>query len=96
VSGERLAVSLKLTASRLSLTTNFMLPKRLSRKTIYKSQWINLHVDRVKMPSGKIIEEYHFIDLLTDGVVALMMNLKKEICLVKAYRYQTQKIAWEL
>lgn len=73
-----------------------MLPKRLSRKTIYESQWVNLHVDKVKMPSGKIIDEYHFIDIPSEGVMILVTNPKGEICFVKVPRYQPQTLEWEI
>ncbi|MFH1286232.1 MAG: NUDIX hydrolase [Candidatus Magasanikbacteria bacterium] len=73
-----------------------MLPKRLDRKTIYESQWINLYTDRVLMPSGKIIEKYHFLDYPNDSVVVLLTNDKNEMCFIKALRYTTQNIDWEL
>lgn len=73
-----------------------MLPKRLDRKKIYESQWINLYTDRVLMPSGKIIEKYHFLDYPNDSVVVLLTNDKDEICFIKALRYTIQQIQWEL
>lgn len=73
-----------------------MLPKRLDRKTIYESQWINLYIDKVLMPSGKIIEKYHQLYYHKEGVVVLLFNSKGEICFIKSKRYTTQKIEWEL
>lgn len=73
-----------------------MLPKRLDRKTIYESQWINLYTDRVLMPSGKIIEKYHFLDYPNISVVVLLKNKDKKICFLKSLRYTTQKVQWEL
>lgn len=73
-----------------------MLPKRLDRKTIYESKWINLFVDKVQMPSGKIIEKYHQLDYPNESVVALLLNSRNEICFIKSLRYTTQKIEWEL
>ncbi len=73
-----------------------MLPKRLDRNTIYESPWINLHVDRVLMPSGKIIEKYHLLDYPNDCVVIVLTNQNNELCFIKSLRYTTQKIQWEL
>ena len=73
-----------------------MLPKRLNRKTIYESQWINLYLDKVLMPSGEIIEKHPFLDYLFDSVVILLTNEKKEICFIRALRYTAQQIQWEL
>jgi len=73
-----------------------MLPKRLDRKPIYESQWINLYIDRVLMPSGKIIEKYHQLDYPRESITVLLVNAKNEICFIKSLRYTTQKIEWEL
>lgn len=73
-----------------------MLPKRLDRKKVYESQWINLYQDKVLMPSGKIIEKYHFLDYPSASVVVLLTNTKKELCFLKSLRYTSQKIEWEL
>lgn len=71
-------------------------PKRLERKTIYESRWINLYVDKVLMPSGKIIEAYHQLEYPYDGVVTLLHNTKNEICFIRSLRYTTQQVEWEL
>ena len=73
-----------------------MLPKRLDRKSVYESQWINLYVDRVLMPSGKIIEKYHQLDYPKDAVSAMIFNSRSEILFIKSLRYTTQKIEWEI
>lgn len=73
-----------------------MLPKRLDRKPIYESQWINLYIDKVLMPSGKIIEKYHQLDYPKESITVLLINAKSEICFIKSLRYTTQKIEWEL
>lgn len=73
-----------------------MLPQRLNRKVIYKSRWINLYVDRVVRPSGKIIERQHFLDYPYESVVVVLTNKEKKVCFLKALRYTTQRIDWEL
>lgn len=55
-----------------------MLPKKLQRKVIYKSKWINLYTDKVLMPSGKIIEKYHQLDYQKEAVVLVLENKKKK------------------
>jgi ADP-ribose pyrophosphatase len=73
-----------------------MLPKRLNRKPIYESRWINLYIDKVLMPSGKTIEKYHQLDYPMESIVVLLKNSDNKICLIKSLRYTTQKIEWEL
>lgn len=73
-----------------------MLPKRLARKTIYESNWINLHVDIVKMPSGAIIKKYHQLDYPYESIGVLLLNEKNEVCLIESLRFSTQSIEWEV
>ncbi|MDA3839504.1 MAG: NUDIX hydrolase [Patescibacteria group bacterium] len=72
------------------------LPKKLKRTVIYSSNYINLYSDKVLMASGSVIEKYHILDYPADSVVALLVNSKNNICFIKALRYSTQKIEWEL
>lgn len=71
-------------------------PKHLARKTIYQSPWVNLHLDRVKLPSGKIIEEYHTVEHVKGGVSALITNAKGEILMIQNLRYRQEKPSWEI
>ncbi|MEI7580087.1 MAG: NUDIX hydrolase [bacterium] len=73
-----------------------MIPKRISRKVLYKSKWIDLYIDKVLMPSGKIIEKYHVLDYPKESVAVLLTNKSNEICMIKTFRYTTQDISWEL
>jgi len=73
-----------------------MLPKRLDRTVIYESEWINLFTDRVLMPSGKVIEKYHFLDYPMESVVVVLVNADGAVCFVKSLRYTTQRVEWEL
>ncbi len=75
---------------------NQKMPKRLDRKVIYKSDWINLYVDKVKMPTGRIIEKYHQLDYRTEAVVALLYNELGEILMIESLRYTLNKINLEL
>ena len=38
-------------------------PVRLARTVLYESPWVNLYRDRVALPTGRILEQYHFLDL---------------------------------
>lgn len=73
-----------------------MLPKRLSRKTIYESKWVNLYADKVLFPDGRIIEEHHMLDFPKQAVAAVVENNKGEILFVHSYRYTTNSVEWEI
>ncbi len=72
------------------------LPKRLGRKAIYRSRWINLFADRVRFPSGKVIQKYHYVDHPRKSAVVVLTNGKNEIIMIRAPRYITQRMEWEL
>ena len=68
----------------------------LSRDTIYRSKWVNLFADRVIAPNGALIERYHVVDFEYAAVGCIVTNVRKEILMVKAYRYATGTHGWEL
>jgi ADP-ribose pyrophosphatase len=72
------------------------LPRRISRRKIYESNWIDLYLDQVLMPSGKIISNYHMIESKFDSVVVVMTNDKQDICFIRSPRYATQEVELEL
>jgi ADP-ribose pyrophosphatase len=73
-----------------------MKPKRLSRTVIYENPWVNLYVDQVQFPGGRIIEKHHFLDFEREAVGVLVENGAGQILLVHAYRYATDTIEWEI
>jgi len=70
-------------------------PIRLSRRTVYENPWVNLFVDRVELPGGRIIEEYHVIESNMEAVSVVMENASGEVLLVRVHRYPTDRLEWE-
>ena len=73
-----------------------MMPKHLSRITIYESEWINLHVDKVKFPDGRVVDKHHHLDFPKKSVASLVENNNAELLLIQAFRYTTGTIEWEI
>ena len=73
-----------------------MKPKRLSRTVIYENPWVNLYVDKVRFPDGRIIEQHHLLDFEKEAVAALVENSEGQVLLVHVYRYTTDTIEWEI
>lgn len=73
-----------------------MKPERLSRRTIYESEWVNLHLDRVELASGEIIEEYHVVEFPRESVAALVRDDAGRILLVRIHRHVVQRTGWEV
>jgi ADP-ribose pyrophosphatase len=71
-------------------------PKRLARKIVYESSWVNLYLDRVEFPGGNIVEEHHLLDFSRQSVAAIVENDRREILFVQAYRYTTESAEWEI
>ena len=71
-------------------------PKRLSRTVIYENPWVNLYLDRVRLPAGQIVEKHHFLDFEKEAVAVLVENAQGQILLVHVYRYTTDTIEWEI
>jgi ADP-ribose pyrophosphatase len=71
-------------------------PKRLARTVIYENPWVNLYVDKVQFPGGRIIEKHHLLDFEKEGVGVVVENEQGQILLVHAYRYTTDTVEWEI
>jgi ADP-ribose pyrophosphatase len=69
-------------------------PRRLARTVIYEHPWVNLYVDRVQFPGGRIVEQHHVLDFDWPAVAALVENAEGEMLLVDAYRYTTDSVEW--
>ena len=73
-----------------------MKPQRLSRTVIYENPWVNLYVDKVRFPDGRIIEEHHLLDFEKEAVAVLVENAEGQVLMVHVYRYTTDTIEWEI
>jgi ADP-ribose pyrophosphatase len=73
-----------------------MMFKRLNRREIYRSRWVNLFVDRVRFPNGHVLEELHLVDFDAPSVAIIVEDPVGRIALVKVPRYATGRSEWEL
>ncbi len=73
-----------------------MKPERLSRTTIYESEWVNLYVDRVRFPHGRVIERHHLLDFEQPSVVIFIEDEQERVLLVRVCRYPTLSTDWEV
>ena len=71
-------------------------PKRLDRNVIYESDWVSLYLDKVKMPSGYVIESYHQLHYPHHSVAVVIVNEKNEIMMIQSKRYTTKRLEWEI
>jgi len=71
-------------------------PRQISRTTIYESEWINLHSDKVEYPDGRIVDELRVLDYPKEGVGVVVVNDQTQILLEYAYRYHTGQDGWEV
>jgi len=75
---------------------NEKMPERLSRTTIYESDYVCLYADKVKLPSGYIIEKYHQIHFPKEAVVVVIFNEKADILFIHNRRYTVGHLEWEI
>lgn len=70
-------------------------PEVLARNTIYRSRWVNLHLDKVLFPNGRIIEQHHLLDFDHQGVMAIVQDAHDNYLMVRVCRYTTGRTEWE-
>ena len=72
------------------------LPERLERTVIYESDYVCLYTDKVRLPSGYIIEKYHQVHYPKEAVSIVIFNEKNEILMIREKRYTVGRLEWEI
>lgn len=72
------------------------MPQRLGRTVIYESDYVCLYADKVKLPSGNIIEKYHQIHYPKEAVVVVIFNKQRDVLFVHNRRYTIGQLEWEI
>lgn len=71
-----------------------MIEKTIDSKVIYNGKFINLKVDTVKLPNGK--ESGREVVYHPGAAVVIAVTEKKEILLIRQFRYPVSEVLWEL
>ena len=71
-------------------------PERLARNVIYENPWVNLYVDKVQFPGGRIVEQHHVLEFEHQAVAVIIENERGDLLFVQAYRYTTNTVEWEI
>ena len=72
------------------------LPERLERNVIYESDYVCLYADKVRLPSGYIIDKYHQVHYPKEAVSIVIFNEKNEILMIREKRYTVGRLEWEI
>lgn len=73
-----------------------MKAERLARTVIHESPWLNLYLDRVRFPNGRIIDDFHVVDSPRSAVTMVAENGRGEVVFSRIVRYATGTDEWEL
>ncbi len=73
-----------------------MQPERLSRTIIHESPYVNLYVDRVRFPNGRLIDDFHLVDFPHTAVAMIAESDDGRIVFSRIIRYATGTDEWEL
>ena len=72
------------------------LPERLERNVIYESDYVCLYADKVRLPSGYIIDKYHQVHYPKEAVSIVIFNENNEILMIREKRYTVGRLEWEI
>ncbi|MEL7626720.1 MAG: NUDIX hydrolase [Anaerolineaceae bacterium] len=78
------------------MNEKFDLPLRLGRETVFESNYLQLHIDRVRQPNGAIIECFHYVEYPRPAVGILVENERGDVALCRVPRYTTQTCHWSV
>ena len=66
----------------------------ISRKEVYDgSPYIKVCIDKIRLPNGKVIDDYHRIEV-QNAVMLLVENEKKELLVYKEYRHGVGEVSY--
>ncbi|PWR20523.1 NUDIX hydrolase [Zavarzinia compransoris] len=61
--------------------------KRLDRRTVYERRpWLSVHVDRLELPDGKVVEEFHQIEIAPYALI-LAETVEGHLVMMEQYRH---------
>lgn len=66
----------------------------LSSRRLIERWWMTLRVDRVQLPHGPVLDEYHVVEY-PDWACVLALTLGGEAILVEQYRYGIDRLSLE-
>lgn len=69
--------------------------KVLSSEIVFSNKWCKIKKDSVKLPNGKVIDDY-FITELGNIVMVFALTKDKHVVFVKQYRHGVKKVLLEL
>lgn len=72
------------------------MPERLERTIIYESEYVCLYSDKLSLPSGDIIENYHQIHYPKESVAIVIFDENDNILLIHNRRYTVGHLEWEV
>ncbi|MCA9395948.1 MAG: NUDIX hydrolase [Candidatus Omnitrophica bacterium] len=68
----------------------------MSRRRAHRGDWLDLIIDRVKMPNQSIIDRFHLIQFHHEAVATVITDSDKRILMVESYRYPINGTSWEI
>jgi len=72
------------------------LPVQLDRETVFASDYLCLHLDRVRQPNGAIIEHFHYVEYPGPAVGVIVENKLGQVVLCRVPRYTTNTCNWSV
>ena len=65
--------------------------KVLGSRSVYASPWVSVSLERIKLPDGRIIDDYHRVDF-RDSVVIVARDSRGRAIMVRQYRHGYRKV----
>ena len=78
------------------MSVDKQLPECLSRETIFESDYLRLHIDRVRQPNGFIIERFHNVEYPHPAVGVVVENDQGQVVLCRVPRYTSMTCEWSV
>ena len=67
----------------------------LAREDIFKNQWYHLRKDVVRLPNGRIIDDY-FVSVRPEVVITFALTKENKALFVRQYKHGLQRVVTEI
>jgi len=67
----------------------------LDRRTVYSSWFVELHVDRVHVPGGRVFD-HEVVSVPCDGAAAVVTHPDNGVLMIYRHRFITDRWGWEI
>ncbi len=70
--------------------------ERIGRRVVFEGPRLNLYLDKVRLPGGRVVDDFHVLEFARPAVMTLVEDDRGRLIFGRITRYTTGETQWEL